>query len=103
MDSGASDHVISKVDQLAIKEDYVGGQQLQVGSGKCLKISHTSFISLPTSFSNRHLYLKNILCVPKITKNLLSISKLTKENNVIVEFMCNYCFVKDKDTRTVLL
>lgn len=103
MDSGASDHVISKVDQLALKEDYVGSQQLQVGSGECLEISHTGSVSLPTSFYNKFLHLKNILCVPKITKNLLSISKFTRDNDVVVEFLSDCCFVKDKATRIVLL
>lgn len=34
---------------------------------------------------------------------MLSISKFTKDNNVIVEFMSDYCFVKDNDTKVMLL
>lgn len=74
-----------------------------MGSGECLNISHTRFLSLPSFNTNRFLTLKNIFCVPKITKDLLSISKFTKDNNVIVEFMSDCYFVKNKDTRTVLL
>ncbi|XP_031283016.1 uncharacterized protein LOC116141679 [Pistacia vera] len=48
-------------------------------------------------------YNGDILCVPKITKNLLSISKFTKDNNVIVEFDANCCIVKDKSTGAMLL
>ncbi|GAU51364.1 hypothetical protein TSUD_383580 [Trifolium subterraneum] len=38
-----------------------------------------------------------------ITKNLLSISKLTADNNIFVEFDVDCCFVKDKLTGKVLL
>lgn len=40
-----------------------------------------------------------MLYVPDITKNLLSISKLTHDNNIIIEFDVDCCFVKDKMTR----
>lgn len=46
--------------------------------------------------------LNQILHVPSITKNLLSISKLTSENNVIVEFYSDLCVVKGKVTRAIL-
>ncbi len=35
-------------------------------------------------------------CVPKITKNLVCISKLLSDNNVFIEFSSNMCFVKYK-------
>ena len=54
--------------------------------------------SPPTS-----LLLHDILHVPKITKNLLSISQFTKDNDVIVEFNSEFCMIKDKKTRKVLL
>ena len=41
--------------------------------------------------------------MPKITKNLISISQFTKENNVIAEFFSYGCLIKDKVTRQVLL
>lgn len=78
-------------------------QQLQVGNGECLKISHIDTVSLPISFYDKYLHLKNILCVLEITKNLLSISKFTKDNDVVVMFVSDCCFVKDKATRIVLL
>jgi len=43
-----------------------------------------------------NLNLHDVLYVPKITKNLLSISKLTVDNNILIEFDENCCFVKDK-------
>lgn len=44
-----------------------------------------------------------MLLVPSITKNLLSISKLTSDNNISVEFCGNICFVKDKVKGQILL
>lgn len=44
-----------------------------------------------------------MLCVPHITKNLLSISKFTRDNNVIVEFFADHCVVKDKHSKIILL
>jgi len=43
-----------------------------------------------------NLNLHNVLYVPEITKNLLSVSELTADNNTLVEFDANYCYVKDK-------
>lgn len=47
--------------------------------------------------------LKNILHVPKITKNLVSVSKFNRDNDVIAEFFCDGCAIKDKSTKLVLL
>ncbi|KAL5846267.1 hypothetical protein ACOSQ3_009791 [Xanthoceras sorbifolium] len=49
------------------------------------------------------IYLNNILHVPSITKNLVSISQFTKVNNVIAEFNSNVCSIKDKNSRKVML
>jgi hypothetical protein len=43
-----------------------------------------------------------MLHVPDITKNLLSVFQLTKDNNVIMEFTASSCFVKDQTTNQVL-
>ncbi|KAL5790688.1 hypothetical protein ACOSQ2_005576 [Xanthoceras sorbifolium] len=44
-----------------------------------------------------------MLLVPKIKKNLLSISRVTKDNNLIVEFCDDICVFKDKSTMRILL
>ena len=41
--------------------------------------------------------------VPSITKNLISISKFTIENDVIVEFDSTCCYIKDKKSRKIML
>ena len=47
--------------------------------------------------------LNNIPHVSYITKNLLSISQFTKDNNVLIEFYNDYCLIKDKALKKILL
>jgi len=49
------------------------------------------------------LNLHDVLYVPNITKKLLSVSKLIVDNNILVEFDANCCFVQDKLTRKAIL
>ena len=56
---------------------------LLVGNGERLKILAPGITKL------NNLNLHNVLYVPKITKNLLSVSKLTADNNALVEFDAN--------------
>ena len=50
-----------------------------------------------------HLPQKQLLYVPEIIKNLLSVSKFANDNHVSFEFHPISCFVKDLATRVVLL
>lgn len=38
--------------------------------------------------------LENVLCVPDIAKNLVTVSKLAKDSDVYIEFHTDYCLVK---------
>jgi hypothetical protein len=74
---------------------------VHIGNGAGLHISHIGSSTIPTSHSAlKHM---NILCVPCITKNLLSISQILKDNVVTVEFTNSTCVVKDKATQLTLL
>ena len=77
-----------------------GFRKLAVGNGVTLPISHISVCHLPTY---KPLALKNILLVPSIENNCISISKFTSDNDVIVEFKSSSCFVKDKILKVTLL
>ncbi|KAL4563173.1 hypothetical protein LXL04_027209 [Taraxacum kok-saghyz] len=96
IDTGATDHVSPDIQKLNIAEDYKGDDKLQVGNGNQLSISHVGSSYLP------HLKLPNVLIVPKLTKNLLSVSKLTADNDVYVEFWRNHCNVKSFQGHTIL-
>ena len=79
LDIGATHHVTAEGQSMTTKTEYSGNGMLVLGDGSQLLISHISHMNLPTS---RSLKLKNILLVPAITKNLISISKFTLENDV---------------------
>ena len=100
LDSGATHHVAATSDSMTTKSKYSGNGKLALGDGSHLPITHIGNFHLPTS---RSLSLRNILLVPSITKNLISISKFTLENNVIMEFDSTCCYSKDKQSKAVLL
>jgi hypothetical protein len=67
-----------------------------------MPIPHIGPASLPT-YTSRNIDLHNVLCVPSVTSNLLSVKKFTRENDVSVEFHPFDVFVKDRATKDVLL
>lgn len=48
--------------------------------------------------SARLLHLNNVLYVPAIRKNLLSVSRFTRDNGVYFEFHPSHCLIKDVRT-----
>ena len=71
-DTGAANHVTPDLNNLSLHSDYVGNDSLDVDSGKGLSISHTGSSQY---LSNVNLVsLHNILHVPNISQNLLSVS-----------------------------
>ncbi|KAL5782158.1 hypothetical protein ACOSP7_007187 [Xanthoceras sorbifolium] len=103
-DTGATNHVTNSVGNLFAHSEYHGNERLAVGNGQQLQISHTGNTVLTSpSFHSKSLILKNILCVPLITKNLLNISKFTADNNTFAKFFHDCCVLKDKSTKIVLL
>lgn len=103
MDSRATNHMTSDLKNMVIQDNYHGGATVQVGNGQTVPVSHTCVSFLNSNTTCRFLFLKNILCVPHIAKNLPSISQITKDNSVIVEFHYDHCLVKDKWTNEILL
>jgi hypothetical protein len=78
------DHITSDHDRLAVHGCYHGGEQVQVSNGAGLQILHTGQSSINTAACL--LELCNILHVPAIAKNLLSVHKLPHDNDVFFEF-----------------
>lgn len=103
VDSGATTHITADLSNLQVQNDYTGTDNVTVGNGSSLPISHVGQASIPSCSSSQSLLLNNILYVPSITKNLLSISQFTKDNNVLFEFHHTHCLVKDKLTNQTLL
>ncbi|PON87341.1 hypothetical protein TorRG33x02_168330, partial [Trema orientale] len=63
VDSGASHHVIFQMLNLSLHQPYEGPDDIQIGDGSGLQITHTGSVSFSPSFN-----LSNILCVPLLNK-----------------------------------
>jgi histone deacetylase 1/2 len=100
-DTGATDHLTNELDKLHMKEQYHGKDHVHTANGAGMRITHIGHSTLPTS--SHPLYLKNILHVPSVTRNLLSVKRFSRDNNVFFEFHPWYFLVKDRATREVLL
>lgn len=99
--SGASHHVTNNPNMMQQIDQGNGNTNLVVGNGQILPITHTSTTAI--NLPSKPLVLKNILLTPEIKKNLISISQLTSQNSVIVEFNSDCFLVKDKNSRKVIL
>jgi histone deacetylase 1/2 len=100
-DTGATDHITSELNSLTMKEKYKGRDQIHTANGQGMNISHVGHAIVKSP--SRNLHLNNVLHVPNATKNLVSIHRLTKDNNVFLEFHPWYFYVKDQATKKVLL
>jgi transposase InsO family protein len=101
-DTGATHHLTSDLANLNVHaEEYTGTDQIRVGNGKGLPVAHIGTTSLSTPHSS--LILKDVLHVPQITKNLVSVQKFTSDTNTFFEFHPDYFLVKDRPTRKLLL
>ncbi|XP_075103758.1 uncharacterized protein LOC142178326 [Nicotiana tabacum] len=96
-DSGATNHLTNDVSNMDVRGGYNGTEQIHVENGTCLKIAYIGDSILPSS--SRLLCLRNILHVPEITKNLLSVAQFAYDNNVFFEFHPRDYFVKDHTNR----
>nr|GEU38958.1 putative zinc finger, CCHC-type [Tanacetum cinerariifolium] len=96
-DSRASNHMTSSPDSLPNASPHIGNQTVTFGNGQTLNVSHTA----STRFSN-NIMLNDVLVVPHLTKNLLSISKLTSDNQVGVLFSQPYFTIQVRKTGQAL-
>ena len=101
MDSGVSHHVATNLSNLSMHSEYDGTDEIAVGNGNTLSITHTGSTKLSTS--SKSFLLQDVLCVPQMKRNLLSVSKLCKSNNTSIEFLPHCFYVKELWTGAVLL
>lgn len=101
-DSGATHHSTNNMSNTNVREEFKGSDQRIIGYEQGLTTTHVGDAFLCHKGSHKYpksvrtqIAIKDILLVPSITKNLLSISKLTADNNLSVEFLGNVCYVKD--------
>lgn len=72
-----------------------------IGDGSGLPISHTGSALLPTP--SHSFTLSDVLYVPTMKRNLISISQFCKSNNTSIEFLPSSFHVKDLPTGAILL
>lgn len=100
-DSGATNHMTNNLQNLNLGNmSYTGKHSVAMGNGETINISH---IETCTIEGTRSLYLNNLLRVPSIKKNLISVSQFAKENNVYFEFHPGFCLVRDLLNKNILL
>jgi hypothetical protein len=99
MDSGTTTHMAFDPDMLYSLHKPSPSSFVTVGNGSTLPISHIGHASL--SASARTLHLNNVLLVPNIVKNLISIHHFTIDNCCSIEF--DPFGFSVKDLRTMIL
>ena len=104
-DSGATNHISNDFGNLNSASEYNGGKLLHLGDGKGIKIKHVgnSIFSPNSNPLSKSLFINNLLHVPQISRNLLSVSQFAKDNGVIFEFHPTFCFVREQGTKEIIL
>jgi hypothetical protein len=101
LNSGASHNVTANLNHLSLHAPYTGSDDVMIEDGTGLSITHTGLTSLLTN--NSTFKLNDVLCVPDIKTNLISIYQFCVTNNVSVEFLPTCFQVKDLHTGATLV
>lgn len=80
-DSGATNHITNDLNKRSVHSDYQGKDHVSIGNDRGLTIAHTGSSLVHTSPSLSSLKLTNILHVPSIASNLLSVHRFTTDND----------------------
>jgi hypothetical protein len=100
MDSGATSHMASDTGIVLSHSLSPFSSHVTIGTGFSLPISSTGHTTL--ALSSCPFALNNVLIVPHIIKNLLSVHKFSTDNNVSIEFDPFGFSLKDLHTRRVI-
>ncbi|KAJ4758161.1 polyprotein [Rhynchospora pubera] len=101
LDSGATHHITSDINNLSSFVPYDGMDRLQIGDGNGMSISHIGSFTIHVGTVS--IILNDVLLVPHFTKNLLSLSRLLADNAFTVEFSNSGCVIKDYHTSVPLM
>ena len=93
IDSGATDHMTPHSSSFSSYTTLSGKPYITVANGSTTPINGRGNIHLQPSFP-----LKNVLHVPKLSNNLLSIQKITQDLNCAVVFFPSHCVFQDLAT-----
>ena len=101
VNSSASHHVTTNLAALAFHEPYTTFDNVLIGDGTGLSITNIgsfTFTSLPTP-----LLFTNVLHVPAMSKNLISVSAFYVYNPINVLFFYSFFQVQDRHTGVTLV
>ena len=101
LDSGATHHITSDLQNLSLHQPYEQGETVVIADGSNQSITHMGSSSLLSQ--NKPIALHDVLCVPNIHKNLISVYRLCNTNKVLVELFPSSFKVKDLTTGTRLI
>jgi len=103
-DSGAYHHVTNVSQNIHQTTPFEGPDQITIGNGQGLNINSSGLTSFVSPFNPKiPLVLNNLLFVPSITKNIISVSQFCRDNSVFFEFHSDLCLVKSQVSKEVLL
>lgn len=77
VDSGCSNHMTGDKEKLLGLSEYKGGRVVVTANNSRLPITHIGNTMIVPRFSPNQVQLQNVLHVPGMKKNLLSVSQLT--------------------------
>lgn len=87
-DSGATHHVTNDVNAVEQVSTTPPPEHVLMGNGQGLPVQSIGSTSFPSPLkSHRSLYLHNLLLVPSITKNLVSVRQFAADNKCFLNFM----------------
>jgi len=102
-DTGATHHITHDPSVFSSTNTYTGNEFVQLGNGLGMPIRDFGSAFLSSSNSSHSFKLHNLLHVPSVNKNLISVSQFARDNGVFFEFFADHCFVKNQVTRETLL
>lgn len=103
-DSGASHHINPYVTNLQNIHTCAYPNEVLVENGHSLTIKSIGSSTFKSKCSHRcQLAINNLLHIPNITRNLISVSKFAKDSIVYFEFCTNKCFIKSNTSKLIFL
>lgn len=99
-DSGATNHMTPDLSNLSLSSPSPAADSVKTANGEGLSVSHIGNAIIPTTA--QPLKLNSVLCVPKLSQNLLSVHQVCLDNNCRVIFDA-FCFcIQDIATGRIL-
>ena len=88
LDSSASFHVIEESQNIQQHGPFEGPNQIYIGNGQGFSIKSSGYTKFVSPINPRVcMSLKQLLNVPTFTKNLISVSKFSTNNNFFFSFI----------------